>query len=180
MIPFDILTELVGIATETWGLHSWYRVAPPTAQSIQRIQRELGITIPDDYLRIAAACSSYGGWLAGIGDDYDHGCHILRLNSAFHSHSDSPALPPHFVLLNHGHDGDCDCWDTREVTSSGEHPIVYVGLDGMRPCCVERFESFGAYIENFALQGAPKNPKTGRRRRAKRLIQQLQHDDHSG
>jgi hypothetical protein len=174
MIPFDILTELVGIATEPWGLHSWYHVAPPTPQSIERIQQELGITLPEDYVRIAAGCASYGGWLAGIGDDYDHGCHILRLNAEFHAHGDEPPLPQYFVLLNHGHDGDCDCWDMRETTAGGEHPIVYIlfGVASPEPSG-KRFETFRAYIEYFALQGAVRAPDASRRRQAERWIEAL-------
>ena len=166
MIPFDTLVELFSIATER-GLH---HVAPPTPQSIAKIQRELGITIPDDYVRIATACPSYAGLLGGIGEDYEHDIHILRLNAAVHAEG----LAAHFVLLDHGHDGDCDCWDLRETTSSGEHPIVYVGLDGVRPCRDARFESFRAYLENFVVMNAASNPKPALRRKARRMIQELQ------
>ena len=160
MIPFDILTELFAAATEPWGYHPWYHVAPPTPQSVERIQRELGMIIPADYLSIAAACPSYGGWLAGIGDDYDHGCNIIRLNAAFHSADNPPALPPHFVLLNHGHDDDCDCWDTRATAAFGEHPIVYIilGSDAPEAGC-KRFESFRPYLEWYAVSGASSNSK---------------------
>ncbi len=173
MIPFDTLTELFGIATEPWGSSSLFHVAPPTPRSVQRIQRELGVIIPNDFVRIATACPTYGVWLAGIGEDYDHGIHILRLNAVFHAKGDSPVLARHFVLLDHGHDGDCDCWDTREKTSSGEHPIVYVGLDGVRPCRDARFENFRSYIENFVITNATHNPKPSLRRKAKRIIQAL-------
>src|SRR5947209_16353 len=122
MMPFDTLAELFSIATE----RRLQQVAPPTPRSVETIQRELRVTIPDDYVRIATACPTYGGLLAGIGEDYHHDIHILRLNAVFHAGVCSPALPRRFVLVDHGHDGDCDCWDTRETTSSGEHPVVYV------------------------------------------------------
>lgn len=164
-MPFDILVELFSIATES----SFQKVAPPTLRSVDRIQRELSVAIPADYVRLATACPSYGGLLAGIGEDYDDGIHILRLNAVFRAEG----LASHFVLLDHGHDGDCDCWDLRETHSSGEHPIVYVGLDGVRPSRDARFESFRSYIENFVVLNAARNPKPARRRRAKRMIQEL-------
>lgn len=166
MMPFDTLVELFRIATE----HGFDRATPPTLPSVERIQRELGIVIPADYIRLAGVCPSYGSLLAGIGGDFDGDIHILRLNALFRAEG----LPKHFVLLDHGHDGDCDCWDLRETTSSGEHPIVYVGLDGTRPCRETRFESFRAYIENFVVMNAGRNPKPASRRRAKRIIQELQ------
>jgi hypothetical protein len=49
MIPFEIRAELLAIATEPWGLHPWYHVKPPTKESVERIQRELGFAIPGDY-----------------------------------------------------------------------------------------------------------------------------------
>jgi len=169
MIPDDILFQLVSIATEPWD--SWYHVAPPTPGSVERIQRELSITIPEDYVSVAAACASYGSWLAGLGDDYENNCHILALNTVFHTADETPALSNHFILLNHGHDGDCDCWDTRELTSKGEHPIVYINLEsGNLHATGKQFTSFRSYIEQFALDHAPANRE--KRRRARKLIRE--------
>lgn len=171
MIPLEALTELVTIATEPWGFHAWYHVAPPTPQCIRRIQRELGVTIPEDYIHIAAKCPSYGGWLAGIGDDYEHRCHILNLNRAFRTQDNEPPLPPHLILLNHGHDDDCDCWDTRHVSPSGEHPIIYIDLGSAKPePSGQLFESFRAYMEHFALYHARATPEQSSRRRAEELM----------
>jgi len=173
MIPIDTLIELVGIATEPWGVHGQARPVQPTAQSVERIRRELGVAIPNDYIRIATACTSYVGWLASIGEDYDHHCHILRLNETFHSPEEPPALPQHFVLLNHGHDGDCDCWDVRASTVSGEHPIVYVDMESDTPDASGlRFESFRAYIEHFVRYQAPRAASSSRRRRAQTLLEE--------
>ena len=175
-MPFETLTELFSIATEPWGSSSWYRAAAPTRPSIDRIQRELGITIPEDFVRLAKACPSYGGWLASIGRDYKRPVHILSLNESFHTAEDGGSLPRHFVLLNHGHDGDCDCWDTRAVTASGELRIVYVSLDSPESESAQsRFESFRDYIEHFVLHHAPRTPNVEQRRRAKRLIEKYDH-----
>ena len=124
MRSLDAVVELFGLATQDmkWG------AALPTKRSLERIHETLGVRIPDAYVQVAAACPNYGAYLNGIGEDYDHGVHMLRLTQWFRSAS-VPPLPSHYVLLSHGHDGDCDCWDTREVEASGEHPIVHVSLE---------------------------------------------------
>jgi hypothetical protein len=181
MVPFDTLTELFEIAMSPWSRGPQPPSAAPTPESLSRIQRTLGIGVPEDFARLAAACPSYGVWFASIGDDFGSSGHIVMLNELFHDgrrlHDghDGPALPPHFVMLNHGHDGDCDCWDTRVVTAAGEHPIVYVRLEvaaTAHPSGV-RFESFRTYVEEFALRRARGIPDRTQRRRARRLIEQL-------
>ena len=145
MIPIETLIELVGIATEPWGSHGQFHAVQPTPQSIERIRRELNITIPEDYVRIA---------------------------SSFHASDDQPALAQHFVLLNHGHDGDCDCWDRRMFTASGERPIVYIDLESATEPSGRRFETFRAYIENFVRYATPRSAADSRRRRAKLLLEE--------
>ena len=179
MIPFEALTELFEIATAPYSRAPWACAAAPTADSVDRIQRDLGIRIPGDLVRLAAACPSYGSWLASIGDDFDNGSHITRLNALFHEISpaaeDSYAeRPKHLIMLNHGHDGHCDCWDTQVVTESGEHPIVYVRVDAetAEPHGAA-FQSFREYAEQFVLHHAPRVHVNALRRRAKRLIQEL-------
>jgi hypothetical protein len=174
MMPFDKLVDLFRIVTDSRSRGDWVAGKPPTEGSIERIQKELRIRIPEDYMRLASACPSYAVLLASIGDDFDNGYHILYLNRGFHDGAISkPPLAQHFVLLDHGHDGDCDCWDTREMAPSGEHPIIYVGLEGERPCRVGRFNSFREYIENFVILNAPRIPKKSLRRKAKRIIQEF-------
>jgi hypothetical protein len=173
MIPIKTLIELVGIATEPWGSHGQFHAVQPTAHSIEKIQRDLSIIIPADYIQIASACPSYVGWFASIGEDYDHPCHILPLNGAFHNSDDPPALCQHFILLNHGHDGDCDCWDIRATAVDGEHPIVYVDLESdgseARGIC---FGSFRAYLEHFVRYHAPRAVSRSGRRRAQSLLEE--------
>jgi hypothetical protein len=177
VIPFEALVELFTIAIEPWGLHAWYHVKPPTAHSIARIEEELGLTIPPDLIKIASRCPAYGGWLAGIGDDYDHTCHILSLNRAFHEGDELPPLPAHFVLLNHGHDGDCDCWDVRTTGANGEHPIVYIALESGRVEPAGKvFATFREYLEQFARDHAPRAHDPTKRRRATKLVQQFRFD----
>jgi hypothetical protein len=179
MIPFEALTELFEIATAPYSRVPWGCAAPPTTQSLDRIREDLCIRIPDDFVRLAAACPSYGSWLASIGDDFDIGSHIIKLNTLFHE-SVSPeeegyaVLPKHLIMFNHGHDGDCDCWDTRVTTACGEHPIVYVCIDAKTAEVGDRqVQNFRAYAENFALYQAPKVHVQPLRRRAEQLIQEL-------
>lgn len=181
MMPFDILIKLFEMATQPWSPTPWCNAKPPTQVSIETIHRELGIRIPEDFVRLATSCPSYGSWLASLGEDFENGWRITRLNELFHDArrmddgENSQALPKHLVMLNHGHDGDCDCWDTRVVTASGEHPVVYVSLEGTEMKAAGRqFDSFSAYAENFALR-ASSVPDKSQRRIAKRLIQGLGH-----
>src|SRR5688572_13474313 len=152
MMPFELVAELFEIATQPWSLRPWSRAKAPSAESIARIQRELGMRIPEYFVRLATACPSYGAWLAGIGDDLENPDHILKHNRFFHDTTPTETswrpLPPHLIMLNHGYDGDCDCWDTRVVTAAGEHPIVYICVDDVVPER-ESFQSFAEYAENF-------------------------------
>lgn len=192
MIPFDTLVELFTAATEPWNPQRISRkgdlLEPPTPWSVEQIQHEFGVIIPNDYVRIAQACPYYETWLAGIGEDYDHPHHILPTNHLFYTRTGEPddyrqILPAHLIMVNHGYDGDGDCWDAREVTSTGEHPIVYLSVDAERLKLTDRrFDSFQAYIEDFAWhtvlsisrsRGAAHN----RKQNAKRLLQKIESED---
>ncbi len=120
-LPKSVLLELLPAAFEPWGSSGWYAAKPPTEQSVRRIRDEFGITLPPLLVEVATACPSYGGWFNSIGEDYDSHAHILNLNRALRAEG----LPEQYVLLNHGHDGDCDAWDTAGIATAGEFPIVY-------------------------------------------------------
>ena len=143
-----------------------------------RIERELGVRIPADFVKLATACPSYGTWFASIGNDFDRPSHIIMVNALFHDArqlhdgNDGPALPAYLVMLNHGHDGDCDCWDTRVLAAAGERPIVYVRLDAPERLHA-RFATFRSYIEHLAVRHARSVADKAQRRRAKRLIDEL-------
>lgn len=176
MIPFDALLELFTIATES----SDHGLASPTPRSVEHIQSELGIRLPQDYLRLARECPSYGSWLAGIGEEYDHRGHILTINQIHHfpeQHCPGELLAPlpkHFIVLNQGYDGYCACWDLREATETGEHRVVYVQVSEYEVReTTRRYESFRAYIEDFAVFAARGSGNRSKRRRAKRLIAEL-------
>jgi hypothetical protein len=170
LLPKSVLFELLPAWFEPWGSSGWYRSQPPTPESIRRIETALDIQLPPLLIEIAGACASYGGWFGSVGDDVSSGNHILSINNNFKEQG----LPPRYVLLNHGHDGDCDAWDTSAPpTPLGERPIVYFHFDGerrvigdFRVCA----SSFAEYLDAFVRERAPRCPVTALRRRAKRLL----------
>ena len=178
MIPIETLVELCGYAFEPWGNSSWYSSAPATEASIARISHELGVSIPPEFILLSQNCRVYGGWFASIGEDYDGPVHILRLNQIFHETDEEyEALPSHLVLLNHGHDGDCDCWDTSCVSEQGEHPIIYFDLDSPERHLQDyRFATFREYLEHLCRVHAPRTSNRNHRRKAKRILSSVDGD----
>lgn len=159
-------------AFEPWGKSSLYPSRPPTEASVRRIEGELGVTLPPLLIEVARACPSYGGWFGSIGDDFASHNHMLVINRQFREEG----LAQRYVLLNHGHDGDCDAWDLEaQPTGGGESPIVFFHYD------CERRElrnlrisaaSFADYIDTFVRAHAARCPIKGLRRRAKRVLAQ--------
>jgi hypothetical protein len=170
LLPRDTLLDLLPASFEPWGSSSWYPSQPPTEASVRRIAAELGTEVPALFIEIARACPSYGGWFGSIGDDFARHNHLMSINRAFREEG----LAPRYVLLNHGHDGDCDAWDTEaERSAEGEMPIVYFNYDcdrrqlrGLRPSA----KTFAEYIDAFVRAHASRCPEKGLRRRAKRIL----------
>lgn len=109
--------------------NEWYPSEPPTSESLKRIEQELGLTIPPSYADLARVAPNYGVWFGSIGPDFDSLNHILKLNAAFHQGDEEyAAFPSQFILINHGHDGDCDCWKLDEKIGY-EHPIYHVNVE---------------------------------------------------
>ena len=82
-----------------------------------------------------------------------------------------------YAMFNHGHDGDCDCWDIETpADGSGEPPIVYchVGDDGRltRPS-QPLAGSFREYLEGFCRSHVSSIARQAVRRRMKRLLAEL-------
>ena len=132
---------------------SAYVAAQPTAESIQRIGQALKITLPEKLLRFARDCPSYGTWFASIGPDYDSYLHILELNNEFRREGEfgnngkvlSP-LPPDLIMINHGHDGDCDCLEIGSFhEQTAEYRISYWSQTNARPTL--SWATFHEYLE---------------------------------
>ena len=168
----DQLVDLFTLGATPWA--GAFRVAPPTAASVRRINATLKIELPDAFVAFADKCADYGVWFAGIGKDYDNPLHILRLNQSFHAGGDSEPnnLPDWLVLFNHGHDGDCDCFDLRTRTPTGEHPLLYYSVsESSQP--QPPFEpitlapNFHDYLTALATRMAKDEERNRRKRRAK-------------
>jgi len=167
VLPFDVLIELLRYSFEPWGSSGRYPATPPTPKSIEHIHRETGVVIPELLVRVAEACPSYGGWFGSIGEDYGSGNHLLQHNWHWHN----VGLPSRYVIFNHGHDGDCDCWDTSGQFA-GEYPIMYVQMTDMGSV---RFvqpwaSSIQEYLDRHAREHGPRCAVKTLRRRAKRLL----------
>lgn len=128
--------------------------------------------LPSLFVEVARACPAYGGWFGSIGDDFDSHNHLLAINRSFRDQG----LSPRYVLLNHGHDGDCDAWDTAAPPSvDGAFPIVYFRLadrgqtHDLRPVA----QTFAAYIDAFVRARAPRCPVKRLRRGAKQVLDDI-------
>ncbi len=142
----------------------YYGATPPTAKSIAAINRKLGISLPASYIAFAKACPHYGAAYASIGDDYSNENHIISLNEYFHHEAaeQRTGLPAWAILINHGHDGDCDCLDTRHFdAAAGEYPVIYceVPVWESEPTDTVVHESlvdktFSAHLESLVLHWA--------------------------
>jgi len=105
--------------------------SPPTDRSIARINAELGIELPSSLIEFARRSQNFGAWFCSLGEDYDSHAHILAMNRDFHSpdregmYAPGP-MPPYLVMINHGHDDDCDCLDLRVPRSpEDEYSLAY-------------------------------------------------------
>lgn len=125
----------------------------PTAQSIARINRELGIELPESFVDFSRQCDCYGWYFSSIGEDYESDSHILTRNHVFHTDAEGyTPLPEYLILINSGHDGDYDCFDTRTRDSAREYPIVYCdGMAGAGFVPSEPLPTFSHYLERIAI-----------------------------
>jgi len=167
LLPEDVLIQLLGYGFEPWSSSGWYPAVPPTPNSIERIYQETGVKIPNLMIRMATECTSYGGWFGSIGEDSHNGNHLLVYNAYWHQEG----LPKRYVIFNHGHDEDCDCWDT-ESPAEAEYPIVYVQIsdDGAVNHVTPLAPGMAEYLDHQARSHAPRCPVKALRRRAKRLL----------
>jgi hypothetical protein len=145
------LEELAELKTKKWmpWTCSWYPSKPATKDSVTRIETILKVTLPSDFVEFSRLVHNYGVWFGSIGDDYQSHNHLLKLNAAFHEpEPGSVALPEGWVLINHGHDGDCDCLDVSGGSST-EYPIYYINVESPR-AHVLIATTFREYLEKLA------------------------------
>jgi hypothetical protein len=178
-LPTPLLVEMLGHICAPYGGGIGH-AAPPTVASVRRIEEELQVSLPPLFVEVATACPTYGGWFAGIGEDYHSPAHIVALNRLFHGQG----LPARYVMFNHGHDGDCDCWDVEQPAtgSAGECRIVYCRTDAdavrwPRPP-QPLAGTFHDYLDAFCRSHISSITEKSVRRRMKRLL--AEHDDAAG
>jgi len=142
------IEELAALGIQRWlpWTCSWYPSKPATDESVLKIENLLKFTIPPDFVKLSRLAHNYGVWFGSIGDDYDSHAHLLRLNEAFHKPEDSAMpLPAHWVLINHGHDGDLHCIDLNSK-KNGDYSVYYVDVDSpSEPDLMAT--SFNAYLD---------------------------------
>lgn len=172
-LPRKVLLDLLPATFEPWGSLSMFPSRPPTAGSVERIESALRFKLPPLLIEVATACPAYGGWFNSIGDDYENNYHILSMNAALHA----GGLPLRYVLLNHGHDGDCDAWDLEAPPIGGEPPIVYFHYDDedeKEDRAIRRLKvstlSFADYIDRRVRWSAPRCPVEALRLHAERVL----------
>lgn len=148
-------------------------VAPPSEASIRNINAELGIQLPPSMIAFAKQCSSYGAWFAGLGEDYSNPFHILTINRIFGSSSGGhkALIPNWLVIINHGHDGDCDCLDTRNYNPiTGEYPIIYWSVEDGTTCEISKPDcDFSAFLETMLFQSM-ENLNPSDKREAEKIL----------
>jgi hypothetical protein len=175
-LEWEKLTALYTLCQEDRAMFYQSKATAPTKASVQTVNEALKIALPPSFIRFAEECPLYGIWFAGIGEDYESQMHILELNKVFHApeetagHAQAEALPSYLIMINHGHDGDCDCLDTRHFhESTKEYRIQY--WNAQSDVHLPPFETFQEYIESH-VQHWMKNLQGKARRRARALMEE--------
>lgn len=176
-LPRKVHFELLPAAFEPYGSSGWFPSRPPAPESIRRIEDSLSVRLPSLLVEIALACPSYGGWFGSIGDDIESHNHMLTINREFHE----AGLPSRYVLLNHGHDGDCDGWDLQGAAGpDGQRPIIYFQYDldtyfgDQRITPKVTDATFAGYLDRYVRAHAVRCPDDNLRRRARRTLAEWQ------
>jgi hypothetical protein len=126
----------------------------PTKTSIEKINEHFGIELPADFIRFAEISNNFGAWYSSLGEDYLNPFHIIRINRIYRrmrrkKHGDKwrPAKPNEYIVINHGHDDDCDCIDAGDWNEKeSEYRIIYwcPGIEKIE----YRYDSFSHYLNN--------------------------------
>ena len=101
--------------------------------SIKYINSHFGISLPPKLIDMANKSQNFGSWFDSLGPDFSNPFHIIRINRIYHRMRRRPhggkwqrAKPRYLLVINHGHDDDCDCLDLRTWDSeTGDYPIQY-------------------------------------------------------
>ena len=124
------------------------KIVSATASSIHKIETELNICIPPEFILLSQLSLNYRAWFAGIGEDYDNSKHILVINR-LGKIEDDESLPilEGYVVINQGFDDDYDCISTS-VDDTG---IYYFNVDKYYGDCRKKIaEDFVDYLRVIA------------------------------
>jgi hypothetical protein len=155
MLSTEQLLSLFSITFHRKEYHS-----PPTRKSVDQINSELGIVLPPRFVEFAERCPGYTSLFGSIGEDFDCGFHILNVNRLFHSDDPHYSVPRWFVVFNHGHDADCDGFDSRTRRADGEYPVIYwdasqgVAFDNARWPVYPSFQDYLEFTLTYFAQSA--------------------------
>lgn len=178
MLPKQILFEVLDALT----LPEPRGVAPPTPRSVQVIEAELGIRVPDLFVEIAARWASFVDYFANLDENYEDHAHILQRNRRFRD----LGLPARYVVFNHGYDGDFIAWDLASKRGpSGELAIITFCFEFNEPSGRGRFESpperlassAQGYFDRFVRAQVKSHPKRNLRKHLEHVLQTC-HDSH--
>ncbi len=166
LLPIETILKLLPAIFE--GRPFCQPTRPPTRNSVSRVEKSLGVKLPNLLLEVARSHPSYGYWFNSIGNDY-RGCnHILGVNASFRERG----VPNRYVVFAQGFDDECDAWDLGEPCSGGERPIVYFHFsdDNELTDLTRRFNTFHEFMDALCRQCAPLCPLNELRRAALQLI----------
>jgi len=176
LYPLDKMVRLFDALAGGWGAD----FERPTTKSIKHINQHFGIELPASLVEFAYRSEHFSTWFGGLGEDYANPMHIIRVTSHYRNkrrrkHGDKwrRAMPRQYIVINHGHDDDCDCIDTADWNAeTSEFRLGYwcPGMDTLE----FRQDSFLHYINRYVLDWArgclkykDREGKTGMRAREK-------------
>jgi hypothetical protein len=154
MIAFEKLVALFDLRQTTV-----FPAQPPTDSSIATINTHFGVTLPPMLVRFARVSQKFGCYFASLGEDYENDSHILRINKQFgrvrrrRQGRWQQVKPEYLLVINHGHDNDCDCLDLRSWNpQTGDYALRYWTPSTQHVDAEsEGWPTFHAYLEWLAV-----------------------------
>lgn len=140
-----MLQDVIDAANELDSRQGEKTFPPPTKFSIEKINEHFGMQLPASLIQVVRCWRNSGGWLAGLGPDYESPEHIIRTNSYWRNRRPKRRIPRNLVIFNRGFDDDCDCLDLdRFDPATGEYGIRYwtPGISSESPLIFATFEEY--------------------------------------
>jgi hypothetical protein len=103
-----------------------------TEETIRATEDALGFMFPPTFRQFIIKSRYYGF----IQKDLNHPHSLVYTNRWIHEDNEW-YLPKFLILFMGGHDGDCNCFDSRFRDENGECPVVYWDAENMREQDIE-------------------------------------------